>query len=104
VLHLASETPPEWLPRDCAHLDEVLLDHAHCEKRAAGAAGAAVEMLFSYPHFRFLQKPLAELAREELDHFQRVLKHLDARDVRYESIRPSPYARQPCDRVRVHAG
>jgi tRNA-(ms[2]io[6]A)-hydroxylase len=101
VLHLASETPPEWLPRACAHLDEVWPDHAHCEK---SAAGAAVKMLFAYPHFRFLQEPLAELAREELDHFQQVLKHLDARDVRYESIRPSPYARQPCDRIRLHAG
>ena len=91
VLHLASETSPDWLPRACAHLDEVLLDHAHCEKRAAGAA---VKMLFSYPHYRFLQEPLAELAREELDHFRQVLTHLDARGVRYESIRPSPYAMQ----------
>ncbi len=91
VLHLASETSPQWLPRACAHLDEVLLDHAHCEKKAAGAA---VKMLFSYPHHRFLQEPLAELAREELDHFRQVLTHLDARGVRYETIRPSPYAMQ----------
>jgi tRNA-(ms[2]io[6]A)-hydroxylase len=64
VLHLASETSPEWLPRAEAHLDAVLLDHAHCEKKAAGAA---VKLLFSYPHHRFLQEPLAELAREELE-------------------------------------
>jgi tRNA-(ms[2]io[6]A)-hydroxylase len=65
-----------------------LLDHAHCEKKAAGAA---VKLLFSYPHYRFLQEPLADLAREELDHFQQVLAHLDARGIRYETIRPSPY-------------
>jgi len=88
VLHLASDTSPEWLPRARAHLDDVLLDHAHCEKKAAGAA---VKLLFSYPHYRFLQEPLADLAREELDHFQQVLVHLDARGIRYETIRPSPY-------------
>lgn len=88
MLHLASETAKDWLARAEAHLDEVLLDHAHCEKKAAGAA---VKLLFSYPHQRFLQEPLAELAREELDHFQQILARLDARGVRYETIRPSPY-------------
>jgi tRNA 2-(methylsulfanyl)-N6-isopentenyladenosine37 hydroxylase len=88
VLHLASETSSKWLPRARSHLGEVLLDHAHCEKKAAGAA---VKLLFSYPHYRFLQEPLADLAREELEHFQQVLAHLDARGIRYETIRPSPY-------------
>lgn len=88
MLHLASETAPDWLPRAEAHLDEVLLDHAHCEKKAAAAA---IKLLFSYPHHRFLQEPLAELAREELEHFQQILRVLDARGVRYETIKPSPY-------------
>ncbi len=88
MLHLASRTDPEWLPRAEACLDEVLLDHAHCEKKAAGAA---IKLLFAYPHHRFLQEPLAELAREELEHFQRVLALLDQRGVKYRTIRPSPY-------------
>ncbi len=88
MLHLASETASGWLPNAAAHLNEVLLDHAHCEKKAAGAA---VKLLFSYPHHRFLQEPLAELAREELEHFQQVLGVLDERGVRYETIKPSPY-------------
>lgn len=88
MLHLASTTGPDWLPRAEANLDDVLLDHAHCEKKAAGAA---LKLLFAYPHHRFLQEPLAELAREELAHFQQVLAVLDARGVRYQTIRPSPY-------------
>ncbi len=88
VLHLVSRTDPAWLPRAASHLDEVLLDHAHCEKKAAGAA---IKLLFAYPHHRFLQEPLAELAREELEHFQQVLAILDARGVKYQTIRPSPY-------------
>jgi tRNA-(ms[2]io[6]A)-hydroxylase len=88
VLHLAKDTSTAWLPRAQAHLDEILLDHAHCEKKAAGAA---MKLLFSYPHHRFLQEPLAELARDELDHFQQLLALLDARGIRYQTIRPSPY-------------
>lgn len=88
MLHLASQTGPDWLPRAWAAIDEVLLDHAHCEKKAAGAA---IKLLFSYPHHRFLQEPLAELAREELEHFQQVLALLDARGIRYATLRPSPY-------------
>lgn len=88
MLHLASDTDAAWLPRAWASIDEVLLDHAHCEKKAAGAA---IKLLFSYPHHRFLQEPLAELAREELAHFQAILARLDARGVRYATIKPSPY-------------
>ncbi|MBY0400351.1 tRNA-(ms[2]io[6]A)-hydroxylase [Myxococcota bacterium] len=88
MLHLASDTDRAWLPRAWASIDEVLLDHAHCEKKAAGAA---IKLLFSYPHHRFLQEPLAELAREELAHFQTILARLDARGIRYATIKPSPY-------------
>ena len=88
VLHLESKTSADWLPRVEAHLDEVLLDHAHCEKKAAGAA---IKLLFSYPHHRFLQEPLAELARDELAHFQQILAQLDVRKIRYETLKPSPY-------------
>jgi tRNA-(ms[2]io[6]A)-hydroxylase len=88
VLHLASQTSASWLERARTHLDDVLLDHAHCEKKAAGAA---VKLLFSYPHHRFLQEPLAALAREELVHFEQVLARLDARGIPYRTIRPGPY-------------
>ena len=88
MLHLASHTDPDWLRRAEVSLDDVLLDHAHCEKKAAGAA---IKLLFAYPHHRFLQEPLAELAREELEHFQQVLALLDDRGIAYRTIRPSPY-------------
>jgi tRNA-(ms[2]io[6]A)-hydroxylase len=88
VLHLMSKTSADWLPRVEAHLDEVLVDHAHCEKKAAGAA---IKLLFSYPHHRFLQEPLAELARDELAHFQEILGVLERRGIRYETLKPSPY-------------
>jgi tRNA-(ms[2]io[6]A)-hydroxylase len=89
MLKLAEATRPDWVKEALEHLGEIMLDHAHCEKKAAGAA---LRLLFSYPDQRFLQEPLAALAREELAHFQQVLALMDARGIEYRSQRPSPYA------------
>jgi tRNA-(ms[2]io[6]A)-hydroxylase len=94
MLSLADKTDPSWVARVQPHIDELLLDHAHCEKKAAGAA---VKLLFAYPHHRFLQEPLARLAREELEHFERILAVLDRRGIVYRSLPPSPYG------ARLHA-
>jgi tRNA-(ms[2]io[6]A)-hydroxylase len=89
MLNLASTTDPRWLERALASLDEILLDHAHCEKKAASTA---VSLLFRYPQHASLLAPLAELAREELAHFTLVLEHLTARGRTLERQVPSPYA------------
>ncbi len=94
MLNLATPTAPDWLDGALQHLDDILVDHAHCEKKAAGAA---VKLLFAYPHHHFLQAPLAELAREELEHFQRVLELLRELGIEYRAQRPSPYG------TRLHA-
>jgi len=92
MLSLAAETAairPDWLGRALAQLDEVLVDHAHCEKKAASTA---LSLLFRYPDAAPLLRPLSELAREELTHFEAVLCILDQRGVRFRRQRPSPYA------------
>jgi len=89
MLRLAAATDPAWTTRVLDHLDELLLDHAHLEKKAAGTA---MTLLFRYPERRDLQEPLARLAREELVHFEQVLAQLDRRGVRFRPLRPGPYA------------
>jgi tRNA-(ms[2]io[6]A)-hydroxylase len=89
MLRLACATDPGWAGRALGRLDELLLDHAHLEKKAAGTA---VTLLFRYPERRALQEPLARLAREELGHFEQVLGHLDRRGVAFRPQRPGPYA------------
>jgi tRNA-(ms[2]io[6]A)-hydroxylase len=89
VLNLAAPTDPAWTVKALAHLDEVLVDHAHCEQKAAGMA---VRLLFRYPEHAFLLAPLSELAREELTHFEAVLRLLESREIPFRRQRPSPYA------------
>jgi len=97
MLRLASSTEPAWAERAVDALPEVLLDHAHCEKKAAGMA---LRLLFAYPHLEFLQVPLARLAREELAHFEEVLGQLGERGLRLKPQRPAPYAGQLREPVR----
>jgi tRNA-(ms[2]io[6]A)-hydroxylase len=99
MLKLASATPPGWAAFAAARLDAVLLDHAHCERRAAATALA---LLSRYPHHGALQAPLAALAREELAHFEEVLGHLARRGIVYRRAQPSPYAGRLHDGVRAH--
>lgn len=89
MLNLAEDSNPEWVERAVRDLDEVLLDHTHCEKKAAGGA---LRLLFSYPNHVFLQAPLVDLAKEELTHFQQLLGLLEERGVAFERQKPSPYA------------
>jgi tRNA-(ms[2]io[6]A)-hydroxylase len=46
VLELASPTSKDWIDQAIRHIDLVLLDHANCEKKAAGNA---LSLLFRYP-------------------------------------------------------
>jgi tRNA-(ms[2]io[6]A)-hydroxylase len=99
VLNLATDTDASWLPRVLNDLDALLIDHAHCEKKAAGAA---IQMLFRYPQHAFLHAPLSQLAREELLHFEAVLEQLTQRGVAFGRQRASAYAGKLHRCLRTH--
>lgn len=98
MLHLASETPRDWALRAAGAMPEVLLDHAHCEKKAASTA---VNLIFRYPQHTSLLIPLARLAREELEHFEQVVSVLRERGFEYARQKPSPYAGKLMQIVRT---
>jgi tRNA-(ms[2]io[6]A)-hydroxylase len=97
MLGLAAPSSPAWLARALAHLDQVLVDHAHCEKKAASTA---VSLLFRYPERTALLPVLSALAREELAHFEQVLAILARRGIPYGRLTPSPYATDLLTAVR----
>ncbi len=89
MLHLAADTDPRWAPHAAQHLDELLVDHAHLEKKAAAHA---LQLMFKYPEHTLLLAPLSALAREELEHFELVLEHLARRGLTFKRVYPAPYA------------
>jgi len=99
MLGLAVPTSPSWVARALAAVDEILLDHAHCEKKAASTV---VSLIFRYPDEPGLAAALAPLAREELLHFEEVLRHLARRGIAFRRQTPSPYAAELMKAVRPH--
>ena len=85
---LVSRTDPEWLRVALGDFDRVLVDHAHCEKKAAGMA---INLMFRYPRQDFLMEPLSRLAREELSHFEAVLRVITERGGNFGPQKPAPY-------------
>jgi tRNA-(ms[2]io[6]A)-hydroxylase len=87
VLRVA--TSEAWLKGALLDMDAVLLDHAHCEKKAAANA---LSLLQAYPGVPGLPAQMARLAREEAGHLARVLVWLERRGLRLGRDRGDPYA------------
>ncbi|MXW51206.1 MAG: tRNA-(ms[2]io[6]A)-hydroxylase [Gammaproteobacteria bacterium] len=86
---LACPTPDAWLENALAHLPTLLIDHANCEKKAAGTA---LGLLYRYVDKPSLLQKLSRLAREELRHFEQVLELMVGQGVDYIHLSPSRYA------------
>ena len=69
-------TDPAWAREAVKDLDAVLVDHAHCEMKAATNA---LSLVMRHPGDLALVRALTDLAREELDHFRRVVAFLSRR-------------------------
>jgi tRNA-(ms[2]io[6]A)-hydroxylase len=98
MLGLKSETGPAWIRRVEENLDEILIDHAHCEKKAAGTA---LNMIFAYVEHVDVVDRLVEVVKEELDHFRQVLALIAARGVSFRGQPQSAYGQRLGARVRT---
>jgi len=98
MLRLKCDTEPTWIARALDRLDDLLVDHAHCEKKAASMA---LTLMFRYPERAELLRPLSALAREEMRHFEAVLDHIEARGQRFRKIGTGGYAARLLKVVRT---
>jgi tRNA 2-(methylsulfanyl)-N6-isopentenyladenosine37 hydroxylase len=78
MLCLKVPTDASWTAAAMRDADAVLVDHAHCELKAASNA---LSLVARHPGDVELAHALADIAREEIDHFQRVVAVLAARRV-----------------------
>lgn len=88
-MQLLYPTPREWVQLAVARFDEVLVDHAHCEKKAAAHA---LSMLAAFPQTPGLARAMARLAREEAGHLAQVLALLEKRGLSLGRDAGDPYA------------
>ncbi len=86
---LACATPAAWYDRARTELPTLLIDHANCEKKAAGTA---LSLLYRYVDKPDLLKRMSRLAREELRHYEQVLAMMDSLGLQYRALTPGRYA------------
>lgn len=91
MLHLRSETGGRWLEQVEKHTDLLLIDHAHCEKKAAGTA---LNLMFAYIEDEELCREMTLIVNEELEHFQMVRDLLKRREIKFYRLKPSNYGSQ----------
>jgi tRNA 2-(methylsulfanyl)-N6-isopentenyladenosine37 hydroxylase len=94
---LRAATDPNWAKEVVKDLDAVLIDHAHCEMKAASNA---LSLVMRHPGDLALVRALTELAREELDHFRRVVAFLERRKLQ---LGPPPIDNYAADLRRAMA-
>jgi tRNA-(ms[2]io[6]A)-hydroxylase len=97
VKWLAAPSSGAWLEAAKARPDLVLIDHAHCERKAAGVA---LQLMFRYPVDAGLGALLSPLAREELEHFERVLQLLQRRGMALRPLAAPGYGAALSGQVR----
>ena len=85
---LINKTSEAWIDLAISNPMEILLDHAHCERKAAGVA---LQLMFRYVDEPGLSEVLSPLAREELEHFERVLSILNTRGKKLQKLASPPY-------------
>jgi tRNA 2-(methylsulfanyl)-N6-isopentenyladenosine37 hydroxylase len=91
MLHLLTPTPSTWLPAALNDLPTLLLDHAHCEMKAAASAESFARR---YPDDARFVADMKHLAEEERGHYDDVRAILAERNI--------PWRHAPKDEYVVH--
>ncbi len=69
MLGLKLPTDPRWADIAEKNIEEILIDHAYCEQKAASTA---ISLIVSFPEYSDLVNAMTALAREEMGHFKMV--------------------------------
>lgn len=78
MLGLKLPTDPRWVNIVEKNIDEILIDHAHCEQKAASTA---ISLIVGFPEYTDLVTEMIALVKEEMSHFKLVHDRLIKRGV-----------------------
>jgi tRNA-(ms[2]io[6]A)-hydroxylase len=98
---LLTATDPRWTAIAVEGFGATLVDHAHCEKKAAASA---LKLVADHPGRPELVRSLAKLAQEELSHLLAVLAELGRLGLALGPDEGDPYAQALVKLVRGGAG
>jgi tRNA-(ms[2]io[6]A)-hydroxylase len=76
TLGLELPTDPRWINIAEKNIEDILVDHAYCEQKAASSC---ISLIILYPEKQKLVDLLTPVVAEEWSHFERVLEELKKR-------------------------
>ncbi len=91
MLCLTVPTDSSWIAHAMNDLDALMVDHAHCELKAATNA---LSLAARHAERTDLVLALTDLARDEIDHYQRVVRMVAARGLSLGAPPKDPYAQE----------
>lgn len=98
---ILSVTTERWIDVATSNMDAVLVDHAHCEKKAAASA---MSLVVGYPELEELVRRMSALAIEELQHFRAVFERIVQRGLALGRDQGDPYAQKLMALARANQG
>ena len=94
MLGLKLPTDPRWVNIAEKNIEEILIDHAFCEQKAASTA---ISLIVTYPEYSDLVTAMTALAKEEMSHFQLVHQKLLERGLSLGRERKDQYVHDIID-------
>jgi tRNA 2-(methylsulfanyl)-N6-isopentenyladenosine37 hydroxylase len=91
VLGLELPTDPRWVNIAEKNIEDILVDHAYCEQKAASSC---ISLIISYPEKDRVVEMLTPVVTEEWSHFERVLEELKKRGYKLGFPRKDEYVDQ----------
>lgn len=91
VLGLELPTDPRWVNIAEKNIEDILVDHAYCEQKAASSC---ISLIIQYPEKEKLVETLTPIVAEEWSHFERVMDELRKRSMQFGPNRKDEYVEQ----------
>lgn len=88
MLGLKLPTDPHWAKIAEKNIEEILIDHAYCEQKAALSC---VSLIILYPEKKELRDALIPIVTEEWAHFRMVIAEMDKRNIALGKARKDEY-------------
>ncbi|WP_202615353.1 tRNA-(ms[2]io[6]A)-hydroxylase [Algoriphagus kandeliae] len=97
MLHLKLPTDPRWVGIAEMQIEDILVDHAYCEQKAASSC---ISLIVRYSDLDYLVDTLTPIVAEEWGHFERVMDQLRKRGMKFGKQRKDEYVAKLNDFVK----
>lgn len=91
TLGLELPTDPRWVIIAEKNIEDILVDHAYCEQKAASSC---ISLIVQFPDKEKLVNVLTPVVAEEWSHFELVIEHLQKRGYKLGKQRKDEYVAQ----------